>query len=157
VQDLDLSVAPLPRQLLGAMRSMGQMPFDPPNVRGWVGGRSWINSATLTARRQLIQALLSPLNEGNLNGDEQIELATAYADGISNFTLDDARLATWAKLPAADRARELVRRYVPDLSGTDLEKQLVTFLERGGRQDRPEATTRAALATLLESPNYQLC
>ncbi len=157
VQDLDLSVAPLPRQLIGSLRSMGQMPFDPPNVRGWVGGRSWINSATLSARRQLILALLSPLNEDNLNGDEQIEIAAAYADGISNFTLDQDRLAQWAKLPAADRARELVRRYVPDLTGTELERHVATFLERSAQHSQAAAATRAALATLLESPNYQLC
>ncbi len=157
VQDLQLSVVPLPRQLLGALRSMGQMPFDPPNVRGWVGGRSWINSATLAVRRQVIQALLSPINEGALNGDEQIDLAAAYADGVTNFTLDDARLAEWARLPAAERARSLVRRYVPDLAGTELEREVAAFLERGAQRGPAEAATRAALATLLESPSYQLC
>ena len=157
VQDLDLSVAPLPRQLIGSLRSMGQMPFDPPNVRGWVGGRSWINSATLSARRQLIQALLSPLNEDNLNGDEQLEIAASYADGISNFTLDQNRLAGWAKLPPAERAHDLIRRYVPDLAGTDLERQVTTFLERSAQHSQAPAATRAALATLLESPSYQLC
>ena len=157
LQDLDLSVAPLPRQLIGSLRAMGQMPFDPPNVRGWVGGRSWINSATLAARRQLIQALLSPLNENNLNGDERIELAASYADGISNFTLDQGKLADWAKLPAADRAKQLVRRYVPDLADTDMEKQVAAFLDRSVAHSQAAGATRAALATLLESPNYQLC
>ncbi len=157
LQDLELSVAPLPRQLIGNLRAMGQMPFDPPNVRGWVGGRSWINSATLAARRQLIQALLSPLNENALNGDERIELAAAYADGVSNFTLDQARLAEWAKLPAADRAKQFIRRYVPDLAGTDMEKQVTAFLERSVQHSQAAGATRAALATLLESPNYQLC
>lgn len=156
-QDLGLSVAPLPRPLIGSLRAMGQMPFDPPNVRGWVGGRSWINSATLAARRQLISALLSPLDEANLNADEQMELAAAYADGVTNFTLDEARLAEWALLPAADRARELVRRHVPDLAGTKVEHQLATFLERSAQHSPAVAATRAALATLLESPNYQLC
>lgn len=157
VQDLGLSVAPLPRPLIGSLRSMGQMPFNPPNVRGWIGGRSWINSATLAARRQLVQALLSPLNEEALNGDEQIELAAAYADGISNFTLDQGRLTQWAKLAPADRARELIQRHVPDLAGTELERLVVTFLERSAQHNKAEAATRAALATLLESPNYQLC
>ncbi|MBL9216890.1 MAG: DUF1800 domain-containing protein [Opitutaceae bacterium] len=157
LQDLDLSVAPLPRQLIGSLRSMGQTPYDPPNVRGWVGGRSWINSATLAARRQVIQALLHPLNEDQLNGDEQIELAAAYADGVTNFTLDETRLAQWAKLPPADRARELVHRHVPGLAGTELERQLTRFLERSARHTAAEAATRAGLATLLESPNYQLC
>lgn len=157
VQDLDLSVAPLPRQVINSLRAMGQMPFDPPNVRGWVGGRSWINSATLTARRQLIQALVSPFNEDNLNADERLEVAAAYADGISNFTLDEARLAGWAKLPPAERAHDLVRRYVPDLAGTDLERQVTTFLQRSAQHSQAPAATRAALATLLESPSYQLC
>ena len=157
VQDLGLSVAPLPRPLIGSLRSMGQMPFDPPNVRGWVGGRSWINSATLAARRQLISALLSPLNEEALNGDEQIELAAAYADGITNFTLDQGRLTQWAKLAPADRARELIQRHVPDLVGTEVERQVITFLERSAQHSQAETATRAALATLLESPNYQLC
>jgi hypothetical protein len=147
----------LPRQLIGSLRSMGQTPYDPPNVRGWVGGRSWINSATLTARRQLIQALLQPLNEELLNGDEQIELAAAYADGVTNFTLDEAQLAQWAKLPPADRSRELIRRYVPALAGTELERQVTTFLERSARHSEAGPATRAALATLLESPSYQLC
>ena len=157
VQDLGLSVAPLPRPLIGSLRSMGQMPFDPPNVRGWVGGRSWINSATLAARRQLISALLSPLNEEALNGDEQIELAAAYADGITNFTLDQGRLTQWAKLAPADRARELIQRHVPDLVGTEIERQVITFLERSAQHSKAETATRAALATLLESPSYQLC
>ena len=157
VQDLGLSVAPLPRLLIGSLRSMGQMPFDPPNVRGWVGGRSWITSATLAARRQLISALLSPLNEEALNGDEQIELAAAYADGITNFTLDQGWLTQWAKLAPADRARELVRLHVPGLTGTEIERQVVTFLERSAQHSKAEAATRAALATLLESPDYQLC
>lgn len=156
-QDLGLSVAPLPRPLIGSLRAMGQMPFDPPNVRGWVGGRSWINSATLAARRQLIRALLTPINEDNLNADERQELAAAYADGISNFTLDQARLAAWAKLPPADRARELVRDHLPGQTGTELERQIAAFLERSAQHSQAEATTRAALATLLESPGYQLC
>jgi len=157
VQDLQLSVVPLPRQLLGALRSMGQMPFDPPNVRGWVGGRSWINSATLAVRRQLISALLAPINEEALNGDEQIELAAAYADGVTNFTLDQSQLAQWARLPAAERAHELVRRYVPSLAGTVLEREVAAFLERSTQHSQAAAATRDALATLLESPDYQLC
>nr|MCU0794147.1 DUF1800 domain-containing protein [Opitutaceae bacterium] len=50
IQDLQLDVAPLSRQVLGSLRQMGQTLFNPPNVRGWVGGRQWINSATLGSR-----------------------------------------------------------------------------------------------------------
>src|SRR5581483_4128909 len=93
VQDFGLDVAPLPRLTLNPLRQMGQWLFYPPNVRGWVGGRNWINSATLTARRQLVEQLFSPLNENALNADEQIEILAARSNGADKFTVPDATLA----------------------------------------------------------------
>lgn len=154
LQDLELRVAPLPRRVLGALRQMGQMPFDPPNVRGWVGGRAWINSATLAVRRQVINALLSPLNEDALNGDEQHALATARADGVTHFTLGPEQFKPWSRLPSDQAARQLLARALPGRPADPLADRLEKFLERGAT--RPEATVRAALAALLESPDYQL-
>ena len=34
----------------GPMMQMGQAPFLPPNVKGWPGGRAWINTSTLFMR-----------------------------------------------------------------------------------------------------------
>lgn len=44
--------------LLRASRSMQQTLYEPPNVRGWVGGNDWINSHTLLARRRFINQML---------------------------------------------------------------------------------------------------
>lgn len=43
---------PLPREQFveRTQQEQGQVLFAPPNVRGWEGGKSWINSATLAAR-----------------------------------------------------------------------------------------------------------
>jgi len=41
---------PLPGQSDGILRELGQVPFAPPNVKGWDGGRAWISSATLLLR-----------------------------------------------------------------------------------------------------------
>ena len=41
-----------------AFRQMGQIPFFPPNVKGWDGGKSWINTATLTFRYKLAHQLV---------------------------------------------------------------------------------------------------
>lgn len=38
----------------GALGAMGQLPLEPPNVAGWPGGASWLNSATLFARLNFI-------------------------------------------------------------------------------------------------------
>lgn len=154
LQTLDLSVAPLPRQLIGALRQMGQMPFNPPNVRGWVGGKNWINSVTLATRRRVAEALLAPLNEDNLNADERLELDAAYAEGITNFTLADETLAAWAALPPARRARHLVGLCVPRAAGGALEADLERHFAAAGN---PVNATRQALAALLTSPDYNLC
>jgi hypothetical protein len=41
------------------VREVGQGLFEPPNVEGWEGGRSWINSATLLGRANLIEGLVT--------------------------------------------------------------------------------------------------
>ncbi len=39
--------------VLGVLRSLGQVPLNPPNVAGWPGGRSWIDNSTLMFRLNL--------------------------------------------------------------------------------------------------------
>jgi uncharacterized protein (DUF1800 family) len=49
---------PSGRTLFVVYQRLGQVPFFPPNVKGWDGGKSWINTATLTFRYQLAQQLV---------------------------------------------------------------------------------------------------
>ncbi len=39
-----------PSRIAGRLKDMGQELFRPPNVKGWDGGRTWINSTSLLAR-----------------------------------------------------------------------------------------------------------
>jgi uncharacterized protein (DUF1800 family) len=41
---------PQARVLTSSLTQMGQVPLEPPNVKGWPGGRMWINTSTLFAR-----------------------------------------------------------------------------------------------------------
>lgn len=45
--------------LILIQRSLGQLLFYPPNVAGWPGGKSWINSSTLMLRLRLPSMLLN--------------------------------------------------------------------------------------------------
>ncbi|RIH86601.1 hypothetical protein Mterra_01383 [Calidithermus terrae] len=42
---------------LATFAAMGQLPFDPPNVKGWDGGMSWLAESPFLARLNLIGAL----------------------------------------------------------------------------------------------------
>lgn len=156
IQDLNLDVAPLPRQVLVGLRQMGQILFDPPNVRGWVGGRYWINSATLSARRALVAQLFSPLNEAALNADEQVEIAAAHGNGADRFALDDAQLRLWSQFDAEQLAARFCDYFLPVTVGADFREQIKTFLGAGGESHHRERIRDAAMA-VLESPEYQLC
>ena len=45
-------------QLAQRLSSLGQLPLYPPNVKGWPGGRTWINASTILARANLISDTL---------------------------------------------------------------------------------------------------
>jgi uncharacterized protein (DUF1800 family) len=47
------------RQLNDAMDRMGQNLFFPPSVKGWDGGRAWINTATLFVRQNTLAAMIT--------------------------------------------------------------------------------------------------
>jgi uncharacterized protein (DUF1800 family) len=44
-------------QLANRLGELGQKPLYPPNVKGWDGGRAWINSSTLLGRANLMHSL----------------------------------------------------------------------------------------------------
>jgi uncharacterized protein (DUF1800 family) len=156
VQDLQLDVAPLARQVLGSLRQMGQTLFNPPNVRGWVGGKQWINSATLSARRQLVQALFNPINEANLNADEQVEIVAARAEGKDRFIVDGERLKTYATDDPAEIARRFLETFLSGEVSPDYRRDVEKFLAAGAGPQQL-ARLRNTAVTLLQSPEYQLC
>jgi uncharacterized protein (DUF1800 family) len=54
----DADHRPLPQQaLVRRLTAMGQPLFAPPNVKGWPGGRSWLNTSTLLERDNFAAAL----------------------------------------------------------------------------------------------------
>ena len=50
------------QELAEALRQLGQGLFYPPSVKGWDGGRTWINSSTLLGRSNLIRRLITHPN-----------------------------------------------------------------------------------------------
>ena len=63
------------RQQVYLQKMMGQILLFPPNVAGWKGDRSWIDSNTLMFRLKLASTLL---NKGIINLDEKGDLDDSY-------------------------------------------------------------------------------
>jgi hypothetical protein len=66
-------------QLALDLAQLGQSLFFPPNVKGWDGGRTWINSSTLLARANVVHRLLHDANTrfGGGKLDSRLEAAQA--------------------------------------------------------------------------------
>jgi uncharacterized protein (DUF1800 family) len=61
--------------LLTGCDLMGQNLFFPPSVKGWDGGRAWINTSTLFIRQNMLVYLLTGRREGRGRRDEERGLA----------------------------------------------------------------------------------
>lgn len=155
-QDFAIDVLPLPRECVRAGRLMGQSFFNPPNVKGWEGGRHWINSATLAARRQVAETLLQPLNTKRLNADETRALKQAETHGEApNYRIAYADYLSSEDSPEA-LARTLSTKIFatnPPLEIIDLAKELIE--EDTGRLS--SKAKRTLIFAAITSPSYQLC
>jgi hypothetical protein len=156
VQDLGLDVTPLPRTTLQPLRQMGQSLYNPPNVRGWVGGRLWINSSTLAARRQLAATLCQPLDEEKLNADDRLELQVARDAGHGRFTVDEERIQAFTSLGAAGITDRLCDYFLPVKITAPYRRTVLDYLKAAPPGDFESQTRRAAI-TILQTPEYQLC
>ena len=42
------------RDLISRLTSLGETPFNPPNVKGWPGGRTWVSTSTVSLRHKFM-------------------------------------------------------------------------------------------------------
>ncbi|MBL4809327.1 MAG: DUF1800 domain-containing protein [Phycisphaerales bacterium] len=132
-----------------AMDLMGQSLFLPPSVKGWDGGRNWINTSTLFVRQNTLIYLLTgalPTRPGFLRD-------SSYFDPLA--------LVPSLNTPVeSDSSDELIVRELMELTlgGGDesMVRSVVDGAVQGGTMRESEAVVRA-LVLLTSMPEYQLC
>jgi uncharacterized protein (DUF1800 family) len=132
-----------------ALGAMGQDLFEPPSVRGWPGGRTWINTSTLFVRQSFAVYLLTGRRPR----------AWGWRDDRTPY--DPTRLiAPLLELDPAGADPETVAGYVLHHAlGTaphpDRVRAIAEFIaDRGGRLD--EGVLTGALCLVASLPEYQL-
>jgi uncharacterized protein (DUF1800 family) len=144
---------PLPQQVLvGRLRAMGQPLFAPPNVKGWPGGPSWLNTSTLLERHNFAAALAL----GALWTDDPPE-ATADEPAPPR-AFDPARLLEeeGVRRPE-DVVRVLLDLYLPGGVRPEVQAKLVAFVA-DGQPAGPALARRAreAVHAILTISEYHL-
>ena len=136
------------RTLNTACGYMGQSLMNPPSVKGWEGGRKWINTSTLFIRQNISLYLLTGRDEQSkpwaVTSDYSARHLVQHLEGISGRdTVRDGvvYLLRFAHSVPPDEGR--VQQWVDYVN------------ERGGRLDEP--TLINLLALITAAPEYQLC
>jgi uncharacterized protein (DUF1800 family) len=135
--------------LVSAGDLMGQSLFFPPTVKGWDGGRAWINTATLFVRQNVMVYLLTGRRP------DAYEWETDGSEPDLVHLVDHLRSDSGA-VSAHDAVTYLLRFTLGAEPSEDRVAPLVTFVERhGGKMD---TTMLIALLSLITAmPEYQLC
>lgn len=139
-------------RLVEAGDLMGQELFQPPSVKGWVGGRSWINTATMFTRQNAAVFLIT----GRTNRGPAAGAAEPY-DAM--HLVEHLRDATGAL-----DGRECVRSVATFALGADPGRERIAELERylesiAGVANPSISNERlqALLCLITAMPEYQLC
>ncbi len=136
---------PLPQQVLvGRLASMGQVLFAPPNVKGWPGGRSWLNTSTVLERDNFAAA---------------VAMGTLWSkEPEPPLAFDPARLLREEKVSSPDDiVRALLDLYVPGGIRTEARKKLTAFVAQGNPSGHAlDGRVREAVHAILTMAEYQL-
>jgi uncharacterized protein (DUF1800 family) len=135
--------------LASATDLMGQNIFYPPNVKGWDGGRSWINTSTLFIRQNLLVYLLTGRKPDMYEWQAS---DTAYD---ATHLVDHLRQPDGSVDMAAGIAYLLQFNLARPPSPMRVQQVLAFAQSRGDRLDNDRII--AVLALTAAMPEYQLC
>ena len=120
------------------LNALGQRVFYPPNVKGWNGGREWINSYTLMGRMNLVAAMTGG-SDGRYGDKLGLDRTPAAADCRDEPALVDRLTTLLCAVAPPPEVSEALRR--------------AAFAQPGESQSRRRGRLLQALAA---QPEFQL-
>ncbi len=146
-------------------RALGQALFYPPNVAGWPGGKTWIDSSSLMLRLRIPQ-LLSNNDEFNVNAkndDDQMMGRKSPEDQMKEMGMGRRAVIRadidWNQYINHFRKTQK-ENLVPVISSVLLQTKTKTGVELIKKYSDPhsvESFIRSATLQIMSTPEYQLC
>ena len=136
-------------------RGLGQVLFYPPNVAGWPGGKTWIDSSSLMLRMRVPRLLLGE-DEWNIGGKTDDDVQMGMMQRLQNRL--EAKvdwmplLSSFKKVPL-----EKLPAQLSDLLLQTQRAQTIALLKSYVVAADRDASIRKLTAHILSTPEYQLC
>jgi uncharacterized protein (DUF1800 family) len=140
-----------PFSLIGTLELQGQQLYAPPNVKGWEGGKAWLNTATVLARHNYAFSIVNGMKELN-------EEATKLTGHPFVAAIDP--LAFYRR-EGIHEARKVVDFYANLLLPGDLRDEvrdrLTSYIEKDSKSNFVfEQRCKDVVYGLMMMPEYQL-
>ncbi|MCC6426701.1 MAG: DUF1800 domain-containing protein [Phycisphaerales bacterium] len=133
-----------------ALDLMGQNIFFPPSVKGWEGGRSWINTSTLFVRQNILTFLLT--GKKPVGYDATADSTKYDPSGLlSEFAKADPSAST-----DPGRVVDYMMKLTLGRTPPSAKETLANFARSRGGAITPDVMT-ALLLIITTMPEYQLC
>jgi hypothetical protein len=141
-------------QVMVALEQMGQVPFAPPNVKGWPGGRNWINTSTLFVRYNTAVWLAGggqPIQGGRGDVGRLIGARGMRGGRFGMYPQFNPQ-------PGGDSVEQLVDLWVSRLIQRPIapDRKKVLMDSVGDRADS-ESELKKMIQLIVSMPEYQLC
>ena len=147
-------------------RALGQTLFYPPNVAGWPGGKSWIDSSTLMLRLRIPQIItanetinIRPKTDDDIMMGQMAEnkisdrLNKSYADKGGIATVDWALVATiFESTPRENLLLKMAAIILQTKSRVS-----TVLLDKYLNNESRENYIKSGIINLMSTPEYQLC
>ena len=136
--------------LSDAMDLMGQSLYHPPSVKGWEGGRSWVNTSTLFVRQNLMAYMLTgrkPQGYDNTADSQKYDPLPL---------LDELRQADAKSAEDPAAVVDYLMRLALGRVDTAAQNELLAFMAKAGNQISRDSVT-GLLLLITAMPEYQLC
>jgi hypothetical protein len=149
-------------------RLLGQMLFYPPNVAGWPGGKTWIDSSTLMLRMRIPQ-LINDKDEMNVSPKDDDDQMMGSTDGRDTVVMKKTKMGKGAK---PIQANVNWQPYIDHFEKTGREKLLntmagillqtktavdATVIKQHADESDRNNFVRSATIQIMSTPEYQLC
>lgn len=146
-----------PQMQLLFERTLGQVLFYPPNVAGWPGGKSWIDSSTMVLRMRLPQIMTqndsftikAKLDDDVMMGHEGINKAQTYKI-LTNINWDTIVNAF------NNVRREDLYSFISDYLLQTRSRVPSSVVDRFANISTRPAYIRSVIINIMSTPEYQL-
>jgi uncharacterized protein (DUF1800 family) len=143
--------------LMLMQRILGQLLFYPPNVAGWPGGKSWIDSSSLMMRMR-IPKLINDVDEMNVqpkDDDDQMMGEMKKAGRRQQINADvewKDYMKNFESVPKEKLGREISNVLLQAKMRVPMEL-IAQYADTSGREN----FIKSATLQLMSTPEYQLC